>query len=93
MASAGNYSSDGGNFSDAEIVNDGMSGTDANIALNVDISDKTGTADEMPLSGLRDELKEVYHILKNDCPKIKIVSARRWAVDESGKRVDGNAFV
>ena len=96
LATAGNYSSDGGNFTDASdltSVNDGMNGTDATTALDVDISDKTGTAEEVPLSGLRDELKEVYHILKNDCPKIKIVSARRWAVDESGKRVDGNAFV
>ena len=49
---------------------------------------------EMPLTGLKEELKQLFEDLQNACDgNIRLVSARRWAVDESGKKVDGNAFV
>ena len=67
-------------------------GTDATEALTVETQDTTSNS-EVPLTGLKDEVKIVYQTLKSMCPNIKIVSARRWAVDENGKRIEGNAYV
>jgi predicted phosphohydrolase len=54
----------------------------------------TDSGGEMPLTGLKEELKQLFEDLQNACDgNIRLVSARRWAVDESGKKVDGNAFV
>lgn len=54
----------------------------------------TDSGGEMPLTGLKDGLKQLYEHLVDACNgNIRLVSARRWAVDESGKKVDGNAFV
>lgn len=48
----------------------------------------------MPLSGLKSELVNVWRTLSEVTGNtVEIVSARRWAVDENGNRVDGNAFV
>ena len=96
-----NYASDGGNFSDMEDTgvdkNDanttGYSNTNASQELKVDESDKAASASEVPLTGLKEEMKLIYRAIKNVCPKIKIVSARRWAVNAEGLRVDGNAFL
>jgi hypothetical protein len=56
--------------------------------------DATDSGGEMPLTGLKEELKQLFEDLQNACDgNIRLVSARRWAVDESGKKVDGNAFV
>ncbi len=49
---------------------------------------------EIPLTGLKDYMKELYKLINEASDKkIKLVSARRWAVDEQGKKVDGNAFI
>lgn len=49
---------------------------------------------EVPLTGLKDYMKGIYEIIHQLCQdKVKLVSARRWAVDTDGQRVDGNAFV
>ena len=48
----------------------------------------------MPLTGLKEGVKQLFKDLQTACDgNIRLVSARRWAVDESGKKVDGNAFV
>lgn len=105
LAGASNYSTDGGTLSDNgssgsgpyhNALNNGNMGsyigTSASRAITVPEDDRT-TANEVPLSGLRDELKYLYQLIKSRCPNVKIVSARRWAVDESGNRANGNAFV
>lgn len=39
-------------------------------------------------------MKDIYRaIAEASNNKVKLVSARRWAVDEYGNKVDGNAFV
>ena len=60
-----------------------------------DASDETtDSGGEMPLTGLKPELEQLFYDLQDACDRnIRLVSARRWAVDESGKKVDGNAFV
>ena len=56
--------------------------------------DATDSGEEMPLTGLKEGVKQLFKDLQNACDgNIRLVSARRWAVDESGKKVDGNAFV
>lgn len=66
-------------------------GTSAKTKLKVSSEDESGA--DMPLTGLKPELKNVYRGLQTICPNINIVSARRWAVDEQGNRQEGNAFV
>jgi hypothetical protein len=60
-----------------------------------DVSEEaTDSGGEMPLTGLKEELKRLFEDLQNACDgNIRLVSARRWAVDENGNKVDGNAFV
>lgn len=101
LQSAGNYSSSGtllasntnnrntGTYSGSGSA---YTGTSASRALIVDSDDVT-SAEEVPLTGLKTDIKEIYYMIKSLCPKIKLVSARRWAVDENGNRVEGNAFV
>jgi hypothetical protein len=60
-------------------------------ALDVAAEDNVGG--EVPLTGLKEPLKNVYRLLKEKCPGIKLVSARRWAVGADGQRTDGNAFL
>ena len=56
--------------------------------------DTTDSGEEMPLTGLKEGVKQLFKDLQNACDgNIRLVSARRWAVDESGKKVEGNAFV
>lgn len=39
-------------------------------------------------------MKDIYKtILSESDNKCKLVSGRRWAVDEYGNKVDGNAFI
>lgn len=48
----------------------------------------------VPLTGLKDYMKQIYRAIAEAADnKVRLVSARRWAVDEYGNRVDGNAFV
>lgn len=48
----------------------------------------------VPLTGLKDYMKDIYRaIAEASDNKIRLVSARRWAVDEYGNKIDGNAFV
>ena len=48
----------------------------------------------IPLTGLKDFMKNIYKtILSESDNKCKLVSGRRWAVDEYGNKVNGNAFV
>ena len=93
------YASDGGLLDEVVIsataprrANDTATGTDAKQALSVSEEDIT-SAEEVPLTGLKSSLKTVYSMIKSICPNIRLVSARRWAVDLDGKRTEGNAFV
>ena len=93
------YESDGGLLDEVIIsasapkrANDSATGTQATQALTVSEEDIT-SAEEVPLTGLKSSLKTIYAMVKSVCPNIKLVSARRWAVDTEGKRVEGNAFV
>lgn len=48
----------------------------------------------IPLTGLKPFMKDIYKtILSESDNKCKLVSGRRWAVDEYGNKVDGNAFI
>ena len=48
----------------------------------------------IPLTGLKDFMKELYHLISDATDnKVKLVSARRWAVNEYGNKVDGNAYI
>ena len=67
--------------------------TPAETSTNV-TEDATDSGEEMPLTGLKEGVKQLFKDLQTACDgNIRLVSARRWAVDESGKKVDGNAFV
>ena len=59
----------------------------------VEVPEDEQTDGEVPLTGLKPQLIEVYKVLKEKCPGIKLVSARRWAVDANGNRTEGNAFL
>lgn len=55
--------------------------------------DKVSTSN-IPLTGLKSYMKDIYRAIASQSDnKIKLVSARRWAVDQYGNKVDGNAFV
>lgn len=69
----------------------GYAGTSAKTSIKTASDDNSGS--DMPLTGLKTGVKNVYKELKTICPDINLVSARRWAVDEAGNRVEGNAFV
>jgi hypothetical protein len=48
----------------------------------------------IPLTGLKDFMKEIYRTISEESNnKVKLVSARRWAVNEAGEKIDGNAFI
>ena len=48
----------------------------------------------VPLTGLKDYMKQIYRaIAEASDNRIRLVSARRWAADEYGNKIDGNAFV
>lgn len=88
----------GNNNSQSQSVNTGAgsssggyTGTSAKSKISTASEDNSGS--DMPLTGLKPELKNVYRALLNICPDINLVSAKRWAVDENGNRVEGNAFV
>lgn len=66
-------------------------GTDAKSKISVAQEDKVQNTD-IPLTGLTEGAKSVFYALQSSCA-CKLVSARRWAVDEDGRRVDGNAYV
>lgn len=56
-------------------------------------SDKVASS-SIPLTGLRDFMKDIYRAIAEESDnKVKLVSARRWAVDEYGNKVDGNAYI
>lgn len=49
---------------------------------------------EIPLTGLKDYMKDCYKIIAQEADgKVKLVAARRWAVNENGDKVEGNAFL
>ena len=62
-------------------TSEGVQSVDAE-ALDVAAEDNTGG--EVPLTGLKEPLKNVYRMLNEKCPGIKLVSARRWAVGADG---------
>lgn len=82
-----------GNTPTADTENPEEQGANESASTPVNVAQDDATQDEVPLTGLKDGLKQIYRVLKQECPGIKLVSARRWAVDEKGNRVDGNAFV
>jgi hypothetical protein len=46
------------------------------------------------LTGLKDFMKDIYRAIdESSGHKIKLVGARRYAVDTNGEKVEGNAFV
>ena len=48
----------------------------------------------MPLTGLKDYMKQIYRAIATASDnKVRLVAARRWAVDQYGNKIDGNAFV
>ena len=74
--------------------------TVSSLNFNLDLQDQyVMTADKVqnstiPLTGLKTYMKDIYRaIAEASNNKVKLVSARRWAVDEYGNKVDGNAFV
>lgn len=44
-------------------------------------------------AGLTDYMKKIYRLLKSNDINAKITSAKRWAVTEDNKLIEGNAFV
>ena len=52
------------------------------------------TNSEIPLTGLKTYMKECYKIIEQESNgKVKLVAARRWAVNEHGDKIEGNAFI
>ena len=48
----------------------------------------------IPLTGLKDYMQQLYRAIESASDnRVKLVSARRWAVDQDNHRYDGNAFV
>lgn len=55
--------------------------------------DKVANSD-IPLTGLKSYMKDIYKAIAEETNgKVKLVAARRWAVDADGNKVDGNAFL
>lgn len=69
--------------------NNSSNKTSSNKSSNSSSSNKT-----VSLDGLKDYMKQLYNAMQRATNNgIKLVSARRWAVDEKGNKVEGNAFV
>jgi len=48
----------------------------------------------IPLTGLKDYMKDIYRSIYEAADgHVRLVSARRWAADEYGNKIDGNAFI
>ena len=48
----------------------------------------------IPLTGLKDYMKDIYRSIYEAADgNVRLVSARRWAADEYGNKIDGNAFI
>lgn len=60
---------------------------------DVEVPEEDNVGGDVPLTGLKEPLKNLFNVLKSKCPGIRLVSARRWAVDAQGNRTEGNAFV
>lgn len=55
--------------------------------------DKVANSD-IPLTGLKSYMKDVYKAIAEETNgNVKLVAARRWAVDANGNKVEGNAFL
>lgn len=55
--------------------------------------DKVANSD-IPLTGLKPYMKDLYKAIAEETNgKVKLVAARRWAVDAEGNKVEGNAFL
>lgn len=67
-----------------------VEGTSAEEPLN---NAQTTPDQQVPTEGLRDFVLNVWNTVKTVVPSARLVSGKRWAVDENGKRVEGNAFV
>lgn len=61
----------------------------------IQISDEDKVANsDIPLTGVKSYLKDLYSLIADESNnRIKLVAGRRWAVDQDGNRVSGNAFV
>ena len=77
------------NTNDAEQT-EPIEGSDATAPID-DAEQSSGT--DMPPTGPSSAALNVYNTIKSEIPDVRLVSGRRWAVDENGKRVNGNAFV
>ena len=76
----------------AESVSEnGTPAEDMTSDINIPQEDNVGG--DVPLTGLKEPLKELFRLMKSKCDGIRLVSARRWAVDAQGNRTDGNAFL
>lgn len=87
-----NSSNKSNNNSGIDAFGKSVIGTKADDKIQAAQEDTVKNSD-VPLTGLTEGAKDVYYALQTVCPNIKLVSARRWAVDEDGNRVEGNAFV
>ena len=68
--------------------------TGNNDNLNEEIKPEDVVSGDVPLTGLKDFMKNIYRAIETaSAKKIKLVGARRYAVDTNGERVSGNAFV
>ena len=77
---------------EAEMKTQSVSG--ATVSTDTEQKDEDVAISEVPLTGLKEFMKQIYYAIYELCKNnIKLVSARRWAVDLDGQRVDGNAFV
>ena len=49
---------------------------------------------EIPLTGLKPYMKQLYKDIETESNnRVKLVAAKRWAVDADGNKVEGNAFL
>lgn len=71
-----------------------ISESGATVSNDTEEQEEDTALSEVPLTGLKEYMKDIYKAVYDAAEgKVTLVSARRWAVDIDGQKVDGNAFV
>ena len=60
--------------------------------INIKPEDVVDNSD-IPLTGLKQYMKDIFNAIKEATSDVKLVGARRYAVDTNGNKVNGNAFI
>ena len=75
-------------------INEGSSVESSEDSEMTETNNEFNEEEEELTIGLRDFMIQLYQILKEQTGnRVKLIGARRWAVDQNGNKVEGNMFV